>query len=280
MAPRSLLWPDPRVKPPFGAAEIDWGHPLANGLSVSHLFNELGGSRANNAAGGVAQGTVNLLGTSLWKPDGLTFFDTYAERLDYGSVTALSFISVAEGTFSARVKPTGTPTDDPSALNLQTIGLDSNGNARLTRGKVSSGADSWYFLANDGASRSVSSPATVDTWAMVTWVHRGGQLYGFVNGVPIGNVTCNDIINMQYGLAYVFGQGGAAGTGFKGAADYFYANKRGLTHGEVAWLSAEPYAMLRPIIRRRYFVPAVAASGLARIIGGGFGGGTARIIGG
>src|SRR3990167_4956320 len=40
--PRSLLWPDPRVKPPFGAAEVDWSHPLARGLAFLSIFNESG----------------------------------------------------------------------------------------------------------------------------------------------------------------------------------------------------------------------------------------------
>src|SRR5262245_45028942 len=40
---RSAVWPDRRVKPPFGAAEIDWGHPLSTRLQVSYLLNELGG---------------------------------------------------------------------------------------------------------------------------------------------------------------------------------------------------------------------------------------------
>src|SRR3990167_6114750 len=43
MPRRSLLWPDPRVKPPFGAAEIDWGHPLASGLVFYAPLNEGGG---------------------------------------------------------------------------------------------------------------------------------------------------------------------------------------------------------------------------------------------
>src|SRR5262245_14193662 len=40
MPRRSLLWPDPRVKPPYGAAEIDPGHPLARGLIGAWLCNE------------------------------------------------------------------------------------------------------------------------------------------------------------------------------------------------------------------------------------------------
>src|SRR3990167_4097943 len=39
-----LTWDgDPRVKPPFGAAEVDWGHPLTASLITRGLLNESGG---------------------------------------------------------------------------------------------------------------------------------------------------------------------------------------------------------------------------------------------
>src|SRR3990167_6453935 len=38
-----LTWDgDPRVKPPFGAARVDWGHPLTHRLAVLLLCNETG----------------------------------------------------------------------------------------------------------------------------------------------------------------------------------------------------------------------------------------------
>src|SRR5262245_43754444 len=51
MPARSRLWPDPRVKPPYGSVEIDFGHPLGRGLTGCWLFNEEGGFPGNLARG-------------------------------------------------------------------------------------------------------------------------------------------------------------------------------------------------------------------------------------
>src|SRR5882762_944761 len=40
---RSPIWLNPRIKPPFGAVEVDWGHPLSAGLRILIPFNEGGG---------------------------------------------------------------------------------------------------------------------------------------------------------------------------------------------------------------------------------------------
>src|SRR3990167_2034237 len=57
--PRSLLWSDPRVKPPFGAAEVDWGHPLARGLIAVYLFNEGTLTPTNLVQNGVGAGATS-----------------------------------------------------------------------------------------------------------------------------------------------------------------------------------------------------------------------------
>ena len=49
--PRSLLWPDPRVKPPFGAAELNLSHPLAAGLRGYYLCQGSGHALGLNLAG-------------------------------------------------------------------------------------------------------------------------------------------------------------------------------------------------------------------------------------
>src|SRR3990167_119944 len=75
--PRSLLWPDPRVKPPFGAAEIDWGHPLARELVVCLLFNEQAGIPQDS---GPYHATTGKSPSLAWKATsqgpGVAFIDT------------------------------------------------------------------------------------------------------------------------------------------------------------------------------------------------------------
>src|SRR4030095_1237346 len=44
MPARARRWPDPRVKPRYVAAEIDWSPPLAAGLVAYLLMNQTGGN--------------------------------------------------------------------------------------------------------------------------------------------------------------------------------------------------------------------------------------------
>ena len=59
--------------------------------------------------------------------------------------------------------------------------------------------------------------------------------------------------------AYKIGKGGEVANGDIAELGWVYLNQRQLTLDQCRQLSLEPFALLQPIIRRRYVVPAVAA---------------------
>src|SRR3990167_7254427 len=94
MAPRSLLWPDPRVKPPFGAAEVDWGHRLAQKLVAGFFFTEGGGT--------MLLGGASLYGTSVassWEASArwpAMIFNGSTTKISFPTVTPLSIPNPGE----------------------------------------------------------------------------------------------------------------------------------------------------------------------------------------
>jgi hypothetical protein len=66
---RSPLWCDPRVKPPFRTARVNWGHPLATGLEACFLLNERAGPAYNLAGARHATGFTTA-GRNPWDDQG------------------------------------------------------------------------------------------------------------------------------------------------------------------------------------------------------------------
>jgi hypothetical protein len=65
----------------------------------------------------------------------------------------------------------------------------------------------------------------------------------------INNITLLSSTNIEIGT-----------TGFNGSISIWgYYRNRVLTPSEALWISKEPYAMLRPTIRTRYFIPSAVA---------------------
>src|SRR5678815_3514239 len=101
MCIRDSTWPDPRVKPPYGAAEIDWGHPLSRALIVHLLFNEGGGLPRDM---GLMQSPWVFTGSPAWqaRTNGLGLvFDNTNKHVD----SSLSFVLASESSFEARAQP-------------------------------------------------------------------------------------------------------------------------------------------------------------------------------
>src|SRR3990167_5380853 len=67
---RAAHWPDPRVKPPFGAVVLNQGDPLARGLVNLFLLNEGGGNPVDLVTGRPGVLTTLIPGTTVtpsWK---------------------------------------------------------------------------------------------------------------------------------------------------------------------------------------------------------------------
>ncbi len=258
--PRSLLWPDPRVKPPFGAAEIDWGHPLAVGLLNYFLFNEgggrlpmdlrIGGSVLGGAGTPVWTTTANGLGISFTTADDLDVFST-AELNALGSTTSsysvATLCGIANTGVSVRVSAKSTLSPDLHTWSF---------------GKLATNKAVWIIYdgtnvpfvtstmdVNDSVQRAYVGVRNVPTDALMLYIN--GALDGSVTDTT--TATCATSGGFEINAE----RNAARATS---TMTYHGVWGRALTASEAQWLAAEPYAMLRPIVRRRYFVPAAAVA--------------------
>lgn len=252
MAPRSLLWPDPRVKPPFGAAEIDWGHPLANGLATCLLFNEGGGNPINIGINGVSWARV---GPPIWVAGqrGLALRgDNTAKYVVSGHALATHPVA----TWDMHV------TSDLVDSQHHSLARN-NGDGTFNQGVYQTTANVFAALSQGFTSGTTTVVAGQRYHVAGGWDFGGA--YGsaiFVNGIREATGAGVEAVGsstLRIG-ADEFDQD------FSGDIEYFRSWTVALPTHYIAWLAAEPYAMLRPIVRRRYFVPAAAAAGIVPVL--------------
>ena len=251
---RSLLWPDPRVKPPFGAAEIDWGHRLALNLEALWLMNEGGGVARSMGPGRVMSGAATWgssrsgLVTGASGDQGqnsqLAFgtnasfslatghraiTDSYIENCTYGNF----YVSNSDcGGYALGLSPSS---DGPNVHYV----LHRNNNQG---GGVALASDGWH---TKGSARTLNTDYSVGVSLQL-----GTAVKLYINGAL-------DTTNTSVAATVGYGSTGARPASALTDAHVWYSGiwSRLLTPDDFLWLHAEPYAMLRPIVRRRYFVP-------------------------
>jgi hypothetical protein len=259
MAPRSLLWPDPRVKPPFGAAEIDWTHPLAAGLVWCLLFNEGHHIPANlidgreltpvsvylNGASGAAG-----LGTQQNDGVGANFLSYWVMGVD---TAADAKIPTAQFTMAVIRANTDTNIGGATGFigNSLTSGVSEVGIYAPYQDGVlyfdfggASGANriSWsYGTKSPAVERHVFVAGSGGSAIYLNGVLKASQGTGIsrtvhgTNTVKLGRAPDDSQRSQLWTQALILNAQWSAGL--------------------VQWWTAEPYAMLRPLVRRRYFVP-------------------------
>lgn len=258
MAPRSRLWPDPRVKPPFGAAEIDWGHPLAQGLLSLWLFNEGGAVPRDAVTGGSSVKSANPEWKALSDGLGIHFAAT-ADYYDIG--TATQVCSTTKHTTAVIRRKTDTTFRGSAlfGLNLAAPGTKAYG----AHVPWSDGTVYWDFGGKAGANR--LTWVWTSTTAIERFVFVAGTLGSsiWLNGVRKANQTtaitrasATEVVSINRGT-----EAPIPGGDLQEVFQCITLNHE-WTADKVLWWTAEPYAMLRPIVRRRYFVPAGTAAAL------------------
>lgn len=255
MAPyikRSAIWPDPRVKPPFGSVEIDWSHPLAMHLVSCFLFNEGGGRPIDLATGlaatlsGTPQGYAVAAGGSYIKTANIAYVTPVDDAARFG-ITSESF------SLACDFYPSSADAGFAYFASRLDAGASDGWVVRTIAGKIfistfaggaQSSSNSVAGMTNDRLNRTVtvrtgSTPAYfVDGQSIATESNPGLDDAGASTGV--------------YRIAANQSGGSIPKTGIDRALFYF---GRSLSQEDAAWLNAEPYDFLRPIIRRRYFEP-------------------------
>jgi len=242
---RGLLWSDPRVKPPYGSVEIDRS-VLAPDVAC-FLLNE--GAGPFRSLIGPAAGTLTDA-ASTWATTarGIGLDSVLTTSTTQGAI--LSPTVVLPTTFSCRIRFLYRANDNFGSIFAE------NGN----RGAYIVGSPPkirWY------ATGTGTTTLVAGRWYdwMTTLDALGNMVYYLDGVVDTSGLT---------------GQGGhAVNTMFNDTAtetadiqlETLQVWGRPLGPGEVSALAHEPYAFLRPIIRRRYFVPGGAAPPLRTLLG-------------
>jgi hypothetical protein len=259
---RSPIWPDPRVKPPFGAAEVDRSHPLAQGLVACCLFNEGGGLPLEF----IRQVTPTVNGTFRYAAAafGLGWDTTNAGCATYANRSEFDSSAI---TFAWRATLAASQT---AFAGIMVIADGSGYHYTL---QDTSG--NYVVYENGGANYAtgltIASLGGAPHDGVVAIYTDGTGVKGYKDGVNVGTTAFTPAAAVT-GKPFRVGAERNTSAFIDGVFAHAYLYNRTLTATDALWLAQEPYAMLRPIVRRRYFVPVVVGGG------GGTGGGGAAFI--
>jgi hypothetical protein len=245
--PRNLLWPDPRVKPPYGAAEIDPGHPLAKGLVFCFLFNEGGGVPHSLVGALDVQPAAGLTWAS--RSSGLGIRSVAASPTGLYIPTGIPSTFSSSWTWDTLITPTSSGDDYGSLLTRDAVEgfwfrhalglLDYFGQD----GEVISSTAVTLGTTHHYAGRCLG-PAPANTTIYLDGKADGTAASGTIRpGFPVNRMLDDPNSNTFDGLCYF---------------QRFWMPA--LSAGAIQWLAKEPYCFLRPIVRRRWSFPATTAT--------------------
>lgn len=269
-----MFWhssPIVQAKPPAGSL-LDPTHPLAQGLVGCWLFNEGGGLLANDLAqahSGTLVGSPSFgLGIS---------FNGSSQRIDFGDVLRVGQNPDARMSIDIRYYARGAVTTAQQLVSKRT-GTSVNSDYLV----YSSGGDLYWGTgtsADPGAWLPITEPPRNQWHSVVCTLSATGAQTGtkavFVDGrLAVSSSYAAKAAATADPLR--MGAGNASPTQyFNGLLQHVRIYSRALSPYEVAWLYAEPYAMiLPPEPRRRYFIPPAAGAFTGRRVvdGSPFGG--------
>lgn len=227
------------AKPQAGAT-INWSDPINSGLSCAWVMTEEGGKRLRDAAsvkhGTLVNGTawdVGVFGGAL-KFDGV---DDYVET----GVLSSNFLTASSGTISLWIFPTGSAPVHTVAYRGGIIG-DGSGYLSIARASIGGDDKIWAYNWDVNEDR-VGTTYTVGVWTHFVWVHSGGYIYLYKNGVLAGSVASGDTGSLGYDffMGNVVPSVGVYSY-FDGKIDAVRVYKRALTANEIKRLYEEPFA--------------------------------------
>jgi hypothetical protein len=255
---RSPVWDDPRVKPPYGSVEVDWAHPMALNLVSAFLFNEAAGVPVNILNQAIATSFPD--GPGAWgkgvKGSALSFQGSFGDDLGFTLSGTSSTANVTMASqFLLSTLDLWRPILKSTAVTSTWAGLTTSGDAAH---------DFTFSWDNAGQEYNAATGLTLVTGVPYTGIASltptGAELR---LGSPTDIKTYTDAnANTAQSMDGLWRIG-------RDSSNFMYLHglvfsstiwQRTLTTSEQLQYIAEPYAFLRPIIRRRYFVPAGAAA--------------------
>jgi hypothetical protein len=241
---------DPRVVPTV-PVEIDWSHPLASRLITMIMPGRGAIDICENMPLGTYSGVTcvpSAIGPVTNFPNAgyLSFPDAPSAwaslATDFSTVALVNPSSLSAGS-SIISKTTG------NSANPVDWWIGSSYN-QFYRGSGSS-SDS-YAAGSPGI--------TIGTWNTLAWSsNRVGTTRAFVNGLQVISLTSGTQPILDNTGVFRIGQRADAGTQWNGQIASIWLYSRALSSSEMAWQKAEPFAMLSPKIRRRFYFASSSA---------------------
>jgi hypothetical protein len=237
---RAPIWPDPRVKPPFGAARVNWGHPLAQDLRICFLLHERAGMAYNLV--GAPHASIITGGANPWTDQGF-LGDGVAV---VGSRVPAVPISAYALTLVCEVAPIF------GAAGPTFVQLDSTTDATAYFSIWLRPVNAFRYSVRGTA---ILDGPTVTERARyrLAGVSRGAAEHEFwQDGVPVAtsatSVTFPTLTGLSLGLSHAGNPSGVSP--MNGRLNWVAGWRRGLTPIELTELAEVPFAYLEPVTAR------------------------------
>lgn len=240
------------ISRPLAGAQINWGHPLTNGLISCHLMNNGAGSQdlvSGKLAVWQAPTVANeTRGTLQYYPDGNS-----GKYLAFGDLTANRGVSGIAG--------------NPFTLSAGSSFISPGGGGMVMGLNKTEGANkSPFFRYSAATTLHVSLHTTLFTATIPTVANNRysavsmvlpstGIMEGWEGGLLVGTLA-TAILKYDGVDTILFLGGSSAIAGGSGQAiHYSYIHNRALSADQIRWLTAEPYCFFQsPAARKYYFL--------------------------
>lgn len=244
---------NPVSNSPLNRGLVSWWMvlPQRMGGTWFDLLNRYHGTLTNGANwyGGARQGSY-----------GSVNFDGSNDKVTFTPAIS-SLFSNSEGSFAIWAKPTGSSPSVGNSYNGHCLIGDTSRYTGLLRATIG-GLDRIWAYNWDGNEDKAGATYTADAWNHLVWVHTGGNLYVYANGVQAASVASGNTSVMSGNP--VMGDNGG-GSLFAGQLDDARIWNRGLSDSEIWSLYNDSRTGYQQTLNRlpmRVYGTAAAASGV------------------
>lgn len=260
------------TQPPSGA-QIDFGHPLAKGLTFYTLFNAGGGPQQALLPASAPETLLGTTPTPIWAtgPDAgksHNWNNNWSSWYERGSWVE----PTNQVTCVVRLRRVGNlPSFSvPILKTAKNAGSTPFWSYGLEYNRAAAGQDVVVALiSTSGTAGGVGTAVNLGAGATLNahtlgMTYTSGALKLFYNGILkqtdvfSGTITYDTTSTGRLILSGA--SAAAAGNEFSGQIFYSAIWNRALTGSEMEWLNTEPYAMLVPTKRKKFFLPAPTRS--------------------
>lgn len=242
----SIILPQYKQKPRLGA-QVNWSHPLSRGIVAAFLFNEGGGNSPKNVAF-CGDDLVVLGGTPTY---GISEQGRRYAGTNDGDISTIARYGLLNYTWMIRFNADAIP---GSANNRQLIRQEvagdswgfswSHTNATFRQAAFHQSSGAVYTAAK------LTSSLSALTWYTIVGTYDGTNLKCWLNGRVEATTASNAPSTTARKLVLNRQSPAVCEPGY---LSFAYVWSRALSAGDIQWLTAEPYILIKPPIYRKYF---------------------------